>query len=113
MAVDLKKEALKAGKYPKSFNKREAKLLESVQHFVGFQVVAAAKYTTVGGSATENITVNGVLATDLVLAVLNVAGATPRTISRAQTAPDQVQIHFSGDPSNDHVVSYIVLRSAV
>jgi hypothetical protein len=72
----------------------------------------AGEHTTVGGSATEAITVTGVLATDLVLATLHTAGATPRTIVTAVASADTVTITFSGDPSTDHVVTYTVLRAA-
>lgn len=74
--------------------------------------VFADEHTTAGGAAAEAITVTGVLATDLVFAQLHTEGTTPRTILTAVASADTVTITFSGDPSNDHVVTYQVLRAA-
>lgn len=72
----------------------------------------AGKYTTLGGSATEAQTVSGVAATDVVIATLNTKGGTPRTILTAAPTTNTITYVFSGDPSTDHVVSYMVLRAA-
>ena len=72
----------------------------------------AAQYTTVGGAASEAISVPGVLSTDLVWAQLKVAGGTPRTILTAAATNDTVTVVFSGNPSTDHVIYYQVLRAA-
>lgn len=71
----------------------------------------AGKHTTVGGAASEDITVTGALGTDIVLVSLQAKGATPRTILTALPAADKITLEFSGDPAADHVVSYIVLRA--
>lgn len=81
----------------------------SPSHVVKF----AAKYTTLGGSATEAITVTGVASTDIVIVSLNTKGATPRTILTAAPTTNTITLVFSGDPSTDHVVAYMVLRAAV
>jgi hypothetical protein len=77
-------------------------------HLVRF----AGKHTTVGGGASEDITVTGAVAGDMVVASLITKGATPRTLLTAITGTDKVTLTFSGDPSTDHVVGYIVLNAA-
>jgi hypothetical protein len=72
----------------------------------------AGKYTTLGGNATEDATVAGVLATDIVVVTLQDKGGTPRTIVTAKPGTDKITLVFSGDPSTDHVVSYHVCRAA-
>lgn len=70
------------------------------------------KYTTLGGNATEAQTVSGVLSTDIVHAVLQAKGGTPRTILTSAPTTDTITYVFSGDPSTDHVVAYVVWRAA-
>lgn len=72
----------------------------------------AGRHTTVGGSATEAITVSGVAATDNVKIEIRTVGATPRTIVSATTSTNTVTVVFSGDPSTDHVIYYEVTRAA-
>jgi hypothetical protein len=70
-------------------------------------------FTTVGGDATEVITVTGATTNDFVLVDVKTAGATPRSIvAAAITGADTVTVTMSGDPSNDHVLSYMVFRTA-
>lgn len=69
-------------------------------------------HTTSGGSATEAFTLTGVLATDLVVAWVATLGATPRTIEAVNASADSIHITLSGDPSNDHVINYLVYRAA-
>lgn len=73
-------------------------------------VIAAAVYTTTGGSATEVISLPGlgITATCAVSVILKTAGATPRTVSRAYAGTNDLTVVFSGDPSNDHVINYII-----
>lgn len=131
----LATEAAAAGSYPTSrFGQRERKLLASVaaalsdgsglgdasvslaklssgiapSHVVKF----AGSYTTAGGSATEAQTLSGVASTDIVIATLKVKGGTPRTILTTAPTTNTITYVFSGDPSTDHVVSYVVLRAA-
>lgn len=73
-------------------------------------VIAAGEHTTAGGDANETISISGLLATDIVIVTLHTAGATPRTITTAQAAADQINVVMSGDPSTDHVLSYMALR---
>lgn len=108
----FKTEASKAGNYPnRRFGQRERKLLESIQGAFPFGAMFAAEYTTVGGAAAEAISVPGVLASDVVICSLAAKGATPRTILTAATTADTITVTFSGDPSTDHVVSYVVFRA--
>lgn len=72
----------------------------------------AGTHTTVGGAASEDITVTGAAATDIVSATLRQKGATPRTILTALAATDKITLTFSGDPSTDHKVDYVVFRAA-
>ena len=72
----------------------------------------AGSFTTVGGDATESITVTGALSTDLVQVVVKTAGATPRSIVAAAAGTDAITVTLSGDPSTDHVLAYFVFRAA-
>lgn len=72
----------------------------------------AANVTTVGGAASEAFTVAGVAATDLVFCQMKTQGTGSRTILSVTPTTNTITIVFSGDPSNNHVVSYQVLRAA-
>lgn len=82
-----------------------------VQEGATAHIIAAGIHTTVGGAAAEDITVTGAVATDVVSVVLHTVGATPRTVDRAEAGTDKVTVTFSGDPSTDHKVNYIVTRA--
>lgn len=131
-------EAAAAGNYPANrFNQRERRMLESVLEYLNaglatsqiadgaitlaklapgvspaYIVVKAGKYTTLGGSATEAQTLAGVLSTDVVVATLQAKGGTPRTILTSAPTTNTLTYVFSGDPSTDHVISYVVFRAA-
>ena len=72
----------------------------------------AGKFTTLGGDANEAISVAGVAATDVVLVTVQTAGGTPRTIVSAIPATNAINVVMSGDPSTDHILSYVVFRAA-
>lgn len=75
-------------------------------------IIKAGSYTTVGGNATEDVTgLTGVTATDLVFVQLKQKGSTPRTVVTAVTATDKITVVYSGDPSNDHIIYYQVVRA--
>jgi hypothetical protein len=74
-------------------------------------VVAAGTHTSAGGDATESITVSGALSTDIAIVTLKTAGATPRTITTAAAGSGAITVVLSGDPSTDHVISYMLLRA--
>ncbi len=74
-------------------------------------VVYAGKFTTVGGDAAEAISVPGVVAGDVALVTVQTLGTGSRTITAAIPATDAINVTMSGDPSNDHILSYMVLRA--
>lgn len=76
-------------------------------------VVAAGSFTTLGGDANEAITVSGATSADIAIVSLQVKGGTPRTILTAVAATNAINVVMSGDPSTDHVISYMLLRAAV
>ena len=76
--------------------------------------VFVLKHTTVGGSASEAVTVTGaVAASDFVVATLTVEGASPVTLDASNISSDNtVTLTFSADPSSDHIVTICVKRAA-
>lgn len=76
------------------------------------RVFAAGEFTTAGGDANESISVPGALASDLAFVFMKDDGATPRTIIAAASGTDAIDVIFSGDPSTDHTVTYMLLRAA-
>jgi hypothetical protein len=131
-------EAALAGNYPSfRFNQRERKLMASVKAYLDAgistaQIAAGAvtlaklaagvtpshvikyagSFTTLGGDASETITVTGAAATDIVVVTVKTAGATPRSVVAAAAALNSIAVTMSGDPSTDHVLYYHVLRAA-
>lgn len=77
-------------------------------YFVKF----AGTFTTVGGDANESITVTGMTSSDIAIVTLKAKGAVPRTILTAAANTNAIDVVLSGDPSTDHVISYMVLRAA-
>lgn len=69
-------------------------------------------FTTLGGDASESISVPGALGTDIVQLSVKTAGGTPRSIVAAAAGTDAIAVTMSGDPSTDHVLQYIVFRAA-
>jgi len=59
-------------------------------------VYGSASFTTVGGSAAETI---------------RTVGSSPQTIVSAAVTTDTLTVTFSGDPSNDHVIDYMIVRA--
>lgn len=103
---NLKTEAAAAGNYPqKRFNQRERKLLQSVA-----QYAQAGKHETVGGDATEVISVSGATAADIAIVTLQTAGAVPVTVVRAAASADSITVTLSGDPSTDHVLCWALIK---
>lgn len=75
-------------------------------------VVFAGQPTTAGGGASEAITVTGALATDLAFVQMVDDGTNNVTIVNAVVTADTLTVTFSGDPSNDTVINYQLLRAA-
>lgn len=87
-----------------------AQQLDAAQsHFVKF----AARYTTVGGAAAEAIAVAGLLSTDLVFVRIVDDGTLNRTLVGWTAAANVLTVTFSGNPGNDEIIEYFVLRAAV
>jgi hypothetical protein len=81
-------------------------------HLASHVAVFGGAHTTTGGAAAENFTVTGVLSTDIVVAEVATQGGTPRTLNAVTAAANSIHLTFSGDPSTDHVVNYLVFRAA-
>lgn len=75
------------------------------------EIIATGLFTTVGGDATESITVAGAVATDTVQVTINTSGSTPRTVTSAIATTDAITVTMSDDPSSDHVLNYTVFRA--
>lgn len=76
-------------------------------------IVASAANVATVALAANVISIPGVLATDKVFVTIRTVGGTPRTIVSAVPAADQITVTFSGDPSTDHRIDYMVVRSTV
>ena len=85
-----------------------AKLKRFIQRRTNHWVHLSKLVTTAGGNAVETIVVTGLKANRPVLVDITQPGAVPRTIVSYKTIQDGVEITFSGDPANDHVISCIV-----
>lgn len=77
-----------------------------------YRAMFAGTFTTAGGDAAETIAVVGVTGTDIVVVTVKTAGATPRSIVAAAANTDAIDVTMSDDPSNDHVLQYVVFRAA-
>lgn len=74
-------------------------------------VKAAGTFTTAGGDANESITVSGATSSDIAIVVVKTTGATPRTVTTSAAASGAINVVMSGDPSTDHVLSYVLLSA--
>lgn len=74
------------------------------------QVTAAGLFTTVGGGATQVISLPGlgITAASVCSVVINTVGVTPRTVTTAACGTNNITVVMSGDPTTDHVLNYIV-----
>jgi len=86
-----------------------AKLATAVapSHVVKF----AANYTTTGGAAAEAITVTGAAATDIPFVTVQDDGTNNVTVASVAVTTNTLTVTFSGDPGNDAVISYQLLRA--
>jgi hypothetical protein len=75
-------------------------------------VYADDEYTTTGGAAAEAITVTGALATDHAYVSVQDDGTNNVTVKYAVCTTDTLTVTFSGDPGNDAVINYIVVRAS-
>lgn len=72
----------------------------------------AARVTTVGGSATEVVTVTGALATDIQSVTVVNNGTNNVTLLESVLTNNTLTLTFSGNPGNDAIVAYSILRAA-
>lgn len=73
----------------------------------------AAQYTTTGGAAAEAIVVAGALAaSDRAFVQMVADGTNEVTIVEAVVTNDTLTITFSGDPSNNCIINYQIIRAA-
>ena len=70
-----------------------------------------AIHTTVGGAASEDFTITGVVATDRVYVTLSNDGTANISIKTAVKATGKVTVVFSANPGNDAVLNILVTRS--
>jgi len=73
-------------------------------------LLTAAQYTTAGGGAGEAITITGLATTDLAFVQMVDDGTNNVTIIDAVATANTLTITFSGDPGNDAIVNYQILR---
>lgn len=73
--------------------------------------VVGGVVTTAGGNPTETLTVSGVTTSDIAIISIKTQGATPVTILRHATVTGGIEVTFSSDPSNDHVLNYLIFRN--
>jgi len=73
----------------------------------------AGQHTTVGGAAAEAITVTGAAATDLAFVQMVNDGTANVTIVNAVVTLNTLTVTFSGNPGNDAIINYQLLRAAV
>lgn len=85
--------------------------LETFSSLSNFVVFAAGNFTTVGGDANESITVANMLGTDTCIVNVRTPGAAAKTIVSVTPGAGAIAVVMSNDPSNDHILSYLVLRA--
>lgn len=74
-----------------------------------FDIVAAGTHTTAGGAAAEDITISGVVASDIAFATYSATNDTDSIRSVAAGA-GKITVTASADPSTVHGFHYVVLR---
>lgn len=85
---------------------------DNAQFMDKYYTVAQGSFTTTAGSATQTVTIAGlVAATDFAYTQLKVVGATPRSILTANVTTNTLTVVMSGDPGNDHAISYEIRRA--
>jgi hypothetical protein len=74
-----------------------------------WDIFAAGTHTTTGGAAAEDITITGVLATDIAFACYSATDDTD-VISDVVCSAGKITVTCSADPSTTHGIHYVVLR---
>ena len=75
----------------------------------GWDIFAAGTHTTAGGSTAEDITISGVLATDIAFVNYSATNDTD-VVSDVVCAAGKITVTMSADPSTAHGLHYVVLR---
>lgn len=106
-AAKLASDAVESAKI-KDANVTKAKLEAALQpsHVVKY----AGKHTTVGNATSEDVTVTGALATDIVMVTIQANSGTTKLLTAAPDT-DKVTLTFDNDPSTEITVAYVVLRA--
>jgi len=65
-------------------------------------------YETVGGSATEEITMPGLKASQACAVSLHTKGSPARTIVESRCEEDKLVVVFDDDPGTDHKINYLI-----
>jgi hypothetical protein len=76
-----------------------------------YRLLLAGQHKTTGGHATEKIPLPGLLPNDIVQVMVAGSGKTPCTVQSATPGTGSLQVVFSGDPTTDHLLHYVVYRS--
>lgn len=75
-----------------------------------FDIFAAGKHTTVAGQVYNDITVNGVNASDLIFVTYSASDDSDVIAKAAYQAANTIRVTMSADPLTAHELSYVVLR---
>jgi hypothetical protein len=76
-----------------------------------YRVIAAGQHTSAGGDTAEQASVSGAVATDLVIASIQVNGTNNVTLLESAAGTNVVNFVLSADPGNDAKINYVVLRA--
>lgn len=74
------------------------------------EIFCAEKKTTVGGSATEVINIDDILATDLGFVQIESSSVGALTIEKVVPTADTLTVIFNADPGNDTVIAISIIR---
>jgi hypothetical protein len=119
MADTLQTLAARQNGYPLLFNAWTARLAKLVKDYVDATAgtpshsIKFAGSVTSTNAATNTFTVTGAATTDVVMAVVKVAGAaTPRLLSARISATNTLELKWdTATPGTDNQVSYTVIRA--
>ena len=73
-------------------------------------IVAAGEHTTVGGAASEAITVSGVLSSDVAIVQYGTTDDTD-AITKVVLTANTVTVHMTANPATAHTLKYMILRA--
>ena len=76
-------------------------------HYVAY----AGQHTCIGGDAAEVATVTGLLATDILISVIEDAASGATNILKVVPTADTITWTFNADPTAGHLINYAALRA--